>query len=76
VLDSNNEEAAVDTPVTVRIYEDLYASGSSDTLEYMSLCDECVDGHDVTYLSTIPAGEGGYCDDCGRPNRDEEEEDY
>ena len=60
--------------VTIRIYEDLDAYGCSDELGYTSLCEDCVEGRDVTYLSTVPAGEWGCCDDCGNPNRSEEEE--
>ena len=76
VLESGHEEATVDMPVTVSTYEDHYASAKSDDIEYTSLCDGCVEEHDVTYLSTLAAGEAGCCDDCGRPNRGEEEEDY
>ena len=60
--------------VTIRIYEDHKASARSDEIEYTCLCDECVEEHDVTHLSTAAAGDPHCCDDCGSPNRTEEEE--
>jgi hypothetical protein len=60
--------------VVVRIYKDHDASADSDNVEYTSLCDECAEERDVTYLSTEPAGDGAHCDDCLSSNRTEEEE--
>ena len=62
--------------VTIGVYDDHAASVRLDELEYAYLCDECTEerGAEVTYLSTMAAGRSEYCDDCGSPNRTEEEE--
>jgi hypothetical protein len=62
--------------VTIGVYDDHAASASSDELEYACLCEECAErrGAEVTELSDMAAGETAYCDDCGSPNRTEEEE--
>jgi hypothetical protein len=63
---------------TIGVYDDHAASAGLYELEYACLCKECAEerGADVTYLSTLAAGQAAYCDDCGYPNRIEEQEEY
>ena len=62
--------------VTIGVYDDYAAFVRSDELEYVYLCGECAEerGADVTHLSTTAAGDWACCEDCGNPNRPEEEE--
>ncbi len=62
----------------IGVYDDHAALVRTDQLDYAYLCEECAEerGVDVTYLSTMVAGQSAYCDDCGSPNRAEEEEEY
>ena len=62
--------------VTIGVYDDYAAFVRSDELEYVYLCEECAEerGADVTHLSTTAAGDWACCEDCGSPNRTEEEE--
>jgi hypothetical protein len=65
-----------ETPVRIGVYDDHDAYARSDDLQYAYLCDSCAEGRDpnVTYLSTVEAGESIRCDDCGNPNRDSDDE--
>ena len=65
-----------ETPVRIGVYDDHDAYARSDDLQYAFLCDWCAEERDpnVTYLSTVDAGEQIRCDDCGNPNRDRDDE--
>ena len=76
--DSPNEAALRENEIGLRIgiYEDHAASAGSDELEYAYLCEGCAEerGADGGRLETVAAGWPCSCDECGSPNRDEEEE--
>lgn len=61
---------------TIGVYDDHAASAGLYELEHAYLCEGCAEerGADVTYLSTLAAGQAAYCDGCGSPNRTEEKE--